>query len=654
MAATVHSRSRLAGRLLQAASLVLVAGHGLLSAMVLAGAGRPALAMTAVIALGAAAMAVTRRGLETGLVFLGFGLFLFGYQSYVYPAVAFGFLVDAAALALMWRNAGQPNNRSGAGLTGALLGAMAGLALASTALLPWGRFVQEIQFFGLSGFFGAMAFSPADAPAYALASALRLAIFAVFARELARLDLGNRFALVAQGVAGGLVTALCFGLAEHFQGDRYLLHYRFTSLFANPGWFAEYAAVAAPYLLWPLTSRSPWRRGFCALGLALVGAALVLSLARAGWIAGGLSVAAAAWLYFRSGPLARFPRPLGHLPTLAVAGALVVGLAFWASGKELSAISRPINALLKERVGNFTESPRPTLFRSGLCIAAERPLFGMGYETYARHYPVLLATPGAWLNRFGDPRAEVFETSHNMYVQLISGLGLAGLALWLAMAGRAGWVLWRRVRDFASLPAACVLLSLAAFHVYAFFQEMFYVPPVLFLLFCALSRAMALEGENGQGPSRLVRAVLGLVVVAGALSYLADANLGRTKARLGLSAWRPAGREVVFEGFYGPEDIAGRTMRWSAGNAALLVPDGALTLTMAAAAPTGLTLVADGQPLDRLELGGRAVTRRYVLPDLPQGGPHLVLVAPDRVLLPQAASGLPDPRRLGVAFAIGP
>ncbi len=45
------------------------------------------------------------------------------------------------------------------------------------------------------------------------------------------------------------------------------LHYRFTSVFANPGWYAEYLAVAAPYALialaglrsWPgVTARHAW------------------------------------------------------------------------------------------------------------------------------------------------------------------------------------------------------------------------------------------------------------------------------------------------------------------------------------------------------------------------------------------------------------
>jgi len=268
---------------------------------------------------------------------------------------------------------------------------------------------------------------------------------------------------------------------------------------------------------------------------------------------------------------------------------------------------------------------------------------------------VLLAASGTWLGRYGDPAAEVFETSHNMYIQLLSGLGLAGLGLWLAMAGRAGWVLWRRARDVASLPDAAWLLSLAAFHVYAFFQEMFYVPPVLFLLFLPLARAMALEGEGGGRGGRGRRMAAGaacLLAVAGTLSYAADVGLAGTAARLGLPGWRPGSEAVVFEGFYPPETIGGEVLRWSVGDAAIVLPPGGATLTLLAAAPGVAALFTDQGPLDVVALGGAPATRRYELPDLGDGRARTIFLVPSRTVVPQALSGAPDPRRLGVAVGV--
>ncbi|MGE4537793.1 MAG: O-antigen ligase family protein [Desulfovibrio sp.] len=644
------------------AGLLLVAPHALLTSLTLVRAGWSTAGLVAFLWLWGLAMAVSRRGLAFGLTLLGFSPFLFGTQAYVYPGVAFGLLADVAALAFCWRNAGRKAAAGdGTGPTGALLAALAALALGSTLLLPWARFGQELSLFGPGGFFAAMAFSPAAAPGYALAGAWRLAIFAVLARELALLDFPDRFGCLIRGLVGGLLTAIVFGLYEHFQGDHYLLHYRFTSLFANPGWFAEYAAVAAPYLL-TLLAGSGWRRrGLAASGLALCGAALVLTLARAGWIAGSLTFFAAGWLYFRENRFVHFRRPYGHLPTLAVAGALVVGIALWGAGRELSAISRPINALLAQRVDNFTDSPRPALFRSGLLIAAERPVFGMGFTSYARHYPVLLATPGAWLNRYGDAGAEVFETPHSLYVQLVAGLGVAGLLVWLAMAGRAGWVLWRRARDYASLPDAAMLLSLAAFHIYAFFQEMFYVPAVLFLLFVPLARAMALEaravrlGRAGRADRRgWVGAAATGVALCGILAYGLDIGLGGTAARLGLYDWLPPGGKVAFEGFYPPEQGRGRTFRWSAGDAVLLVPPGrgSLTLSLAAVSPTEATFFSPAGLWATVRLDSRPVTLTLPVPEAGGGRAVPLFLTPARTYLPQAVSGAPDPRRLGLAVGV--
>ncbi len=268
----------------------------------------------------------------------------------------------------------------------------------------------------------------------------------------------------------------------------------------------------------------------------------------------------------------RLRRPWGHLPALAVCGALVVGLSFWASGKELAAVSRPINALLKERVGNFTDSPRPTLFRSGLLIAAESPVFGLGYESYARHYPVLLATSAAWLGRYGDKNAEVFETSHNMYIQLVSGL-VAGGPGPVAGPGRPGRapVVAKRPDTAASLDLA-LLLSLAASKSMRFSRRCSTCRRGVVPAGPAPGRAMALEGRARPGRlARLAGGWPGRWPLAGLAAY-APISACPAPGRTCPGQWRAG--EVTYEGFYPPEMMDGRAMRWSAGNSAVLVAPG--------------------------------------------------------------------------------
>jgi hypothetical protein len=238
-----------------------------------------------------------------------------------------------------------------------------------------------------------------------------------------------------------------------------------------------------------------------------------------------------------------------------------------------------------------------------------------------------------------------------MYVQLVSGLGLAGLALWLAMAGRAGFLLWRAVRDTASSLDLALLLSLAAFHVYAFFQEMFYVPAVLFLLAPPLARAMALEGRARPGRlARLAGGAAWALALAGLAAYAADFGLAGARERLSLAQWRAG--DVTWEGFYPPERMDGREMRWSAGSAAVLVAPGDVELTLFSPVPQDVLLVSDAGPLDKLRLGGEPATRRYRLPDAGDGRARTIFVMPDTAFVPMARNGAPDPRLLGVALGV--
>ena len=90
----------LPARVATLAGVALAGVHFLLSAAALIPAGSAAAALVVLVAAGCAAMAFPRRGLRLGLPLLGFSLFLFGAQAYVYPAVVFGLVIDGAALAL--------------------------------------------------------------------------------------------------------------------------------------------------------------------------------------------------------------------------------------------------------------------------------------------------------------------------------------------------------------------------------------------------------------------------------------------------------------------------------------------------------------------------------------------------------------------------
>jgi len=509
----------------------------------------------------------------------------FGYQPYTYFSVAFTFLICLAGQLLLAQNVGDGlavtgpdasfESKDGPSLTGFLLAAFAVYCAASLAALPGARLLEALSALGPSDFYRMSVFSPAAQFPYPLAALNRLLALALFASAFARFKQPGKYRELAAGLCCGLLTATVFGYLEFFRGETFIYHYRFQSIFANPGWYAEYAVICAPFLLVFLRAATAWSRGLAYAGLALVAPAVILTLARAGWLAFGLTLGAFAWLTFRKNPFMHFDRKKGLLPAVIAVYVCLLVVSFWVGGKQLSYFSRPINALLKERVSNFSDSPRPRLFKTGLLIGGENPLLGLGFESYALRYPVLLHTPGTLLHKGAEKDAEVFETTHNVYVQLFAGGGLLGLFLWLGLAGSAGRTFYQSVRETGSPTDLAMLLGLAAFHVYGFFQNMFYIPAAMLLVFLFLSRAMSLERGQREKTPPGARAIKGLAlaaVVAGIVGYAADPGLSKLAGRHGLAAFESPDA-AGYAGFFGPETIDGRTARWSCGASALRLPD---------------------------------------------------------------------------------
>ncbi len=589
--------SQTAGLLGDGLITLFFAANAVMSAAALLGHG-PGMRLFVGLALATVFGALLRK--EVLAVFpalLGAVAIFFGYQPYSIYGTALNLLLSLTGLTFFTVNrrtalvrsayASPPETNGGAALSGKRgpgdnllafsLAAFAAYCAAGVLLAPWREIVEAAAVFGPSDLYRMAVFSTADSPLYPLAAVNRLALFTLFAFEFSRPPLPDRERNLGFGLAAGLLAATVYGLVQHFTGDVFIYHYRFKSVFANPGWYAEYAVLTAPFLLLPLRNPSRFSRLFAAGGLLLVLAALVLTLSRAAWLAYAPTLCAAALLFFKPNALIS-GAPARRTPVLLAACALVLVLCLWVSGKQFSHFSRPINALIAERLANFSDSPRPKLFKSGLLIGAEAPLFGLGFESYARHYPVLLNTSGTLLERYGDKDAEVFETPHNTYIQLFAGGGLAGLFLWLLAAGAAARVFLRRVRKRKSLTALAALTALAGFHIYAVFQNMFYVPGVLLVVFLLFGPALAWEREDAAkatapaGRMQFLKAAAAALVVLCWAAYAANAGMGGTAEKYGLKAYADPGTAIRTEGFFRPEPIAGVRARWSMGLSTLRAP----------------------------------------------------------------------------------
>ncbi|GAB6039091.1 hypothetical protein JCM15519_36500 [Fundidesulfovibrio butyratiphilus] len=591
------------------------------------------------------------------LACFGAALPFFGYQSYSMPSQAASFLVAWLVLACLAVNARQAR-QAGNGPARLLFAGFVAVLAAGVAFLPWSEFVRDLRVVGPVGFARMFAFSVADSPYYALSSLVRLPLFALLAWELSKQESDRTFKPLFDGVAAGLAAAVAFGLAEYFlaRGKAFALNDRLSSLFLNPGWFAEYVCMAFPFLYGLGRGRMLAKMGLCLAGAACL-VAMVLSMARAAWVVFAcLGVASAV---FWAARFDLFAVGRGRLVRGAAWGAgavlvLTLGLYGVLAVSKVSLLNFPLATMIAQRVERFTESPRPQVFKSGLLIGAESPTFGLGYETYAWRYRRLMADPGSLLARGMDPKAEVFEATHNYFIQIFAGGGLVALALWLALAWRAYALeaaCHRRRADALSLG---VLVALTAFHAFGLFQEMTYVPTVWLLTFLLLAHALGLEDTLGgwASPKRAVWGVRGVaaVVLAALVWNLVAAH--RLDAR--------PGRAAELAGFSAPEVLEGLPARWSLG-ASRFTPRGQGPWVFTVGCPhpdmgkrpVTVELLDQDGPLASVRFDAHSghVARLVVDADRARPG-RPVWVRVSRLFCP-AAAGIKDPRCLG-AWIAGP
>jgi hypothetical protein len=217
-------------------------------------------------------------------------------------------------------------------------------------------------------------------------------------------------------------------------------------------------------------------------------------------------------------------------------------------------------------------SPRRIAARYALELTRQKPLYGLGYETYNLHLRAQLGVPGSPVARVvntaiaRDPGDAFFDDAHNTYLQVLAGTGLVGLALWLTVAAAGLLLVGVEVRRSGSPTAVCVLLAMVVFHFYGLFQGMQYVPVTWFLFALAAAYAMTVDVAALSALARALRAALtalAVLVLLSPVAYGAGRGYPRIKQGLGLE-WYLPGESDEFVGFYRPETGPRGEFRWMA------------------------------------------------------------------------------------------
>lgn len=617
----------------------------------------------------ACALCLWRRGMTQHLLAaLGAGLMFFGFQSYSAQAQVLHYLVSVCALMLLAASGPELRTRSYGPLRLWFIG-FVGVMAAGLPLLPLGEYAQAFRELGPLGFVRMAGYSVASSSFYALAALDRLALYALFAWELSRLRhdwaSGDAPSALLRGVAASLPAALVFGLAEYFlaRGKAYAMSDRLTSLFLNPGWFAEYVCVGLPFLL--LFGRRRGRWFFFAV-LALSLAAMVFTMARAAWLLSALLAVSCV-----VAGLARFDlfsldyRRMAKGAALGGAAVAVLGLGVYGvlSATRISLLNFPLATMITQRLERFSETPRPTVFKSGVLVGLESPVSGMGYETYAWHYPALMAVPSSGLKQGVPADAEVFEATHNLFIQIFAGGGALGLAAWLLQAGRCAQLALRRHRRRADAMSLAVLLSLGAFHVFGLFQEMIYIPAVWLLFFAVAAWCLRQEDEIGGWvadftQNRAAR-IVALAVLAALCINLDNAGFAATARRLGVESYPPEGARQL-QGFSGPEAVDGRLVLWSCGASSFRLEgqgpwrfELGITHPDLSAKPVRVAFSRDGRVLAEAAFGSGTARTGALTIGADEASPgDRVYLCVSRLYYP-IVSGIKDHRALG-AWVAGP
>lgn len=248
----------------------------------------------------------------------------------------------------------------------------------------------------------------------------------------------------------------------------------------NPDFLGGWLAMLLPLgLAAALSAQGRLRWGLGAL-VGLLFVTLMLTQARAAWLAGLAGLAVAALGLRGRWPVAK-PVAYALLAALVLGGAALGGRGL---GARLSEAADP---------GSDAWASRRFMGSVALQVAREHPFSGVGPGNFQAEY---LRRQGARLNAPGAQAIPYRYTAdaHNDWLQTAAETGFAGLALWAAVFGLALRAAWRK----GGAAGMAVAGGLAAFGVQACFHFPWAIVPSAGLLLLGLGAAAAWSADEAR------------------------------------------------------------------------------------------------------------------------------------------------------------
>lgn len=294
------------------------------------------------------------------------------------------------------------------------------------------------------------------------------------------------------------------------------VNYRFehlTSVFGNPGWYAQYLVLGAPALLAVLAL--DWNKRLkmaILIGLMVTTEfCIILIYQRGGWVSYPLTLVII-WfcIYFIDGDIDHLPRSiqaikrsfLKILITLPITLAISISLVYFTARTQPE--SRQQLTGFAQRAESITNvNDRAKYWEPAFLMARLHPLFGPGVESFSSQYEKLYLAPGH--EYVQTPKYDVmphYGSAHNLYFQTLAGKGFLGLLSLFGVFFATFSIVWRGI---FSPPSSAAMLSqqqrlilmmtlayTCALAIYGNVGEIFYSPSgyISFALFFSASIAV--------------------------------------------------------------------------------------------------------------------------------------------------------------------
>lgn len=506
---------------------------------------------------------------------------LFGLQSYLPSGINFDFLLCLINLLLVVRSFGRGRAKPEA-LIQVLFIAYIGLAFFSLALLPVNDFILHASLWNPIDFIEYIGHLKPEMMEYSFVAFSRICMFCIAIILINRLeDRQTIYHALFYGIGVSVLWATIVGVLEYagfvdlswyrMEYSRIAGESRMQSIFGNPGWFSEYIIVCFPFLLF-LFRRKKHRRSCFKLGaIVLFFLCLFLAGSRTAWLLFPFLVIFT-YYFFISQRMGEAPALVKRrkIPfSVVLVGIVCIGaVLFLLHGYAFEQEGHKNLSFIKTRAANIVNpNIRMNLWNDTRYILQNNYIWGRGYESYRWQQGVLNSIPASAYSK-KKKTAVAWETTHNMYLQILVGTGVIGLAFWIMLfilAAKYLFYAWSLRRSLAGLS---VFASLLLYHMYGFTQSMQYIGCIHFVACVGIGYGICCEQVHNEECGhrkfrRGIYAILLLILLVGAIFYRSDFQSHKEAQLYRVPRYMLQDSKNTYIGFYGVEKWGDRYFRWT-------------------------------------------------------------------------------------------